>query len=215
MSAQSRERPAKEPAELEAVYEELAPRFELFAPLDRLFTGRYRKQMFSRAAGRVLDVACGTGANFPYLPDGVDLVGVDLSEAMLTRARAQAQNLRVDADLHRADASALPFPDDSFDTVVSSLSTCTFTDPVAVLGEMDRVCRPDGQILLLEHGRSDLGPIARFQDWRAPAHFEKTGCRWNQDPAALVAEAGFDSFGVRRRLFGIITMLKIQPTADV
>jgi len=77
---------------------------------------------------------------------------------------------------------------------------------------MNRVCRPDGRILLLEHGRSSLGPVARFQDWWAPRHFEKMGCRWNQEPADLVAEAGFDSFDVRKRFLGILTMVRIRPT---
>lgn len=214
MAAESQQRPAKRPEEIEAVYEDLAPRFELFEPLDRLVTGRYRGRLFSRAEGRVLDVACGTGVNFRYLPEGVELVGVDLSEPMLSGARRQAASLGIDADLHRADAANLPFPEDGFDTVISSMSTCTFTDPLAVLREIDRVCNPDGRVLLLEHGRSSLGPIARFQDWWAPSHFEKTGCRWNQEPAELIAEAGFQSFKVRRRLLGIITMTKIRPTAD-
>lgn len=205
-------RPAKQPEEIEAVYEDMAPRFELFEPLDRLFTGRYREQLFSRAEGSVLDVACGTGINFRYLPDDVELAGVDLSEPMLVRAREEAESLGVDADLHRGDAAALPFPDDSFDSVISSLSTCTFPDPLAVLGEMDRVCHPDGRILLLEHGRSTVGPVARFQDWWAPRHFESTGCRWNQEPADLVSEAGFESFGLRRRFLGVITMMSIRPT---
>ncbi|SFR92305.1 Ubiquinone/menaquinone biosynthesis C-methylase UbiE [Halomicrobium zhouii] len=212
MTAESRDRPAKEPEEIEAVYEDVAPKFARFEALDRLFTGRYRERLFSRADGRVLDVACGTGINFRYLPDGVELAGVDLSEAMLSAARDQATDLGLDVDLRRADAADLPYPDDSFDTVISSLSTCTFPEPIAVLREMDRVCRPDGRILLLEHGRSSLGPVARFQDWWAPRHFEKMGCRWNQEPADLVAEAGFDSFEVRKRFLGIITMLKVRPT---
>jgi len=212
MTADSRERPAKRPEEIEAVYEDMAPRFARFEPLDRLFTGRYREQLFFRASGRVLDVACGTGINFRYLPEDVELVGLDLSEPMLERAREQAAELGRDADLRRADATELPFDDDSFDTVISSLSTCTFPEPVAVLREMDRVCRPDGRILLLEHGRSSLGPVARFQDWWAPRHFESTGCRWNQEPAELVAEAGFDDFDVRKRVLGIITTLRIRPT---
>jgi ubiquinone/menaquinone biosynthesis C-methylase UbiE len=214
MGTESTQRPAKAPGEIEAVYDDVAAHFDRFEPLDHLFTGRYRELLFSRAEGRVLDVACGTGVNFRYFPADVDVVGIDLSEAMLTSARDETDRLGIDAELQRADAADLPFPDDSFDSVVSSLSTCTFPDPVTALREMDRVCRPDGRILLLEHGRSSLGPIARFQDWWAPRHFEKMGCRWNQEPADLVAEAGFDSFGVRQRFLGIITLLTVRPTGD-
>ncbi|HKJ59494.1 MAG TPA: class I SAM-dependent methyltransferase, partial [Halobacteriales archaeon] len=167
---------------------------------------------FSRAAGRVLDVACGTGVNFPYLPDGVELVGVDLSPEMAARARARAAELGLDAEVRVGDAVDLPFDAGSFDTVVSSLSTCTFPDPVATLREMDRVCSPEGRILLFEHGRSSLGPVARFQDWWAPRHFDKHGCRWNQEPADLVAEAGLEAVEVRRSLLGVLTRMVVRPT---
>ena len=205
-------RPSKSADELRDIYADMAPRFDRFERLDRLVTGRYRERLFSRASGRVLDVACGTGVNFPYLPAGVDLVGVDLSEAMLARAGKRLAELDLDGEVRQADAADLPFGDDSFGTVLSSLSTCTFPEPIAVLREMDRVCAPDGRILLLEHGRSSVGPIARFQDWWAPRHFETHGCRWNQEPADLVAEAGLEAVAVERSLLGVITSMVVRPT---
>ncbi|NIN33964.1 MAG: methyltransferase domain-containing protein, partial [Gammaproteobacteria bacterium] len=94
-------------------------------------------------------------------------------------------------DLHVMDAESLTFADNSFDTVVSALSTCTFPDPIAALREMNRVCKPTGQILLVEHGRSSLRPLAHYQDRNAHAHYEKSaGCRWNQEPDQLVMAAG-------------------------
>lgn len=207
-----RPRPSKSNDEVREIYRDMAPRFDRFEPFDRLVTGRYRERLFSRASGRVLDVACGTGVNFPYLPAGVDLVGIDLSEAMLARARERLAELDLDGEVRRADAADLPFEDDRFDTVVSSLSTCTFPEPVAVLREMDRVCAPEGRILLLEHGRSSVGTVARFQDWWAPRHFETHGCRWNQEPADLVAEAGLETMAVERSLLGILTSMVVRPT---
>ncbi|WP_101294308.1 class I SAM-dependent methyltransferase [Halegenticoccus soli] len=204
-------RPAKSADELRAIYAEQAPRFALAEPIDRLLVGRQRRRLFSRAEGRVLDVACGTGTNFRYLPDGVDLVGVDLSPEMLARARTRADRLGVDADLRAMDAADLDFPDDSFDAVISALSTCTFPDPAAVLREMARVCEPDGRILLFEHGRSSVGPVARFQDWRAEKHFEKMGCRWNQEPTEVVTEAGLEVRRVRRGRLGIFTAMEVSP----
>jgi ubiquinone/menaquinone biosynthesis C-methylase UbiE len=110
------------------------------------------------------------------------------------------------------DAQSLDFPDDSFDTVISALSTCTFPDPGAALREMDRVCRPDGRILLLEHGRSDVGPIARYQEWRADAHYAKAGCRWTQEPLAVARDAGLDVVAADSALFGIVTTIEARPT---
>ena len=206
------DRRAKTAEELRDIYAEMAPRFDRFEPLDRLFTGRFRRRLFSRARGRVLDVACGTGINFRYLPAGVKLVGVDLSPEMAAIAAERAAELEVDATVHQGDAADLPFEEDHFDSVISSLSTCTFPDPVAVLREMDRVCAPGGSILLLEHGRSSVGPIARFQDWWAPRHFRKHGCRWNQEPTDLVAEAGLEAVEVRRSLLGVLTEMVVRPT---
>ncbi|WP_117594586.1 class I SAM-dependent methyltransferase [Haloprofundus halophilus] len=212
MSAENSERPGKSVDELRRIYGDAASQFDRAEPFDRLFLGRSRHRLFSRASGRVLDVACGTGANFPYLPAGVSVVGVDLSPEMLERARKRADELGIDADLREADAQALPFGDDSFDTVVSSLSTCTFPDPVAALEEMARVCEPDGQILLLEHGRSRVEPLARLQDRFAPWHFEQMGCRWNQTPEQVVIEAGLRVDGVSHRYLGILTELVASPS---
>ncbi|WP_244514935.1 class I SAM-dependent methyltransferase [Halorientalis persicus] len=179
--------------------------------LDRAIIGRYRQARFGDVDGRVLDVACGTGTNFQYLPDGVDLVGIDISPEMLANAGKQLAEQGMDGTLREMDAQDLEFPDDSFDAVISALSTCTFPDPVAALREMNRVCKPEGTIRLVEHGRSDVGPIARFQEWRAEAHYAKMGCRWTQEPSDVVAEAGLGVLETRTGLFGTITTFELSP----
>jgi len=198
--------------EIRDAYAERASWFARLDRLDRLLTGRYREPLFSQASGRVLDVACGTGVNFPYLPADAELVGIDISPEMLAGARRQLGGLELDGELHEMDAQNLAFEDDSFDTVISSLSTCTFPDPVAALREMDRVCKPDGRILLLEHGRSDVEAIAKLQDWRADAHYESMGCRLTQEPLDHVAAADLDVREVRTALFGIVTAVEARPS---
>ena len=150
--------------EIRDAYAESADRLDRFEWAERLVTGRYRRDRFGDVSGRVLDVACGTGTNFRYLPDGVTLVGVDISPEMLAKAEDRLAGLDTDGTLHRMDAQDLAFADDSFDAVISALSTCTFPDPVVALTEMERVCTPSGTVRLAEHGRSDVGPIARFQE---------------------------------------------------
>lgn len=179
--------------------------------LNRLVTGRYRERVFGNADGRVLDVACGIGTNARYLPPTAEYVGVDVSPEMVARARKRLSDRGRDGTVRVMDAEDLDFDDDSFDSVVSSLSTCTFPDPVAALNEMARACRSDGQVLLLEHGRSDVGPIARFQDWRADAHFEKHACRWNQEPLELVAASDLVVREARSSLLGIVTEIEARP----
>jgi len=193
-------------------YAEYADRMHRFQWIDRVFLGRYREDRFGDVEGRVLDVACGTGTNFRYLPDTVDLVGIDVSPEMLANAGEHLTDLEIDGTLTEMDAQDLEFPDDSFDAVISALSTCTFPNPVAALREMDRVCKPDGTIRLVEHGPSDVGPIAKYQEWRADAHYAETGCRLTQEPRKVVSEANLEIRDITTGLFGTITTFEITPT---
>lgn len=197
--------------EIQAAYDEQADLFHRFERVERLLTDRYRRRLFGGVDGRVLDVACGTGSNFPHFDPSVDLTGIDLSPAMLEKARERVDDLGFDGRLLQMDAQALEFEDDQFETVVSALSTCTFPRPREALQEMQRVCVPDGRILLLEHGRSDVGPIARFQEWRSESHYEKAGCRWTQEPLELVESAGLEVEQSRSAFFGMITSIVARP----
>jgi len=77
--------------------------------------------------------------------------------------------------------------------------------------EMDRVAAPDGRILLLEHGRSSIGPFVRFQDWRAEAHYESEGCRRNQEPVDLVRSAGLAIHDVTTGPLGVLAAIEAGP----
>lgn len=191
-------------------YATQADRMARLSWLNRLVTGRYRSRMFGRAEGRVLDVACGTGLNLRYLPEAVEYVGVDISPDMLANAR-ERHGTRPGVSFREMDAASLAFEADSFDAVVSSLSTCTFPEPVAALREMGRVCRPDGRVFLVEHGQSDVGPIARLQEWRAETHFENHACRLTQQPLANVTAAGLDVRETTTGLFGMLTAIEAGP----
>jgi ubiquinone/menaquinone biosynthesis C-methylase UbiE len=198
-------------AEVQETYREQARMMARMDWVNRAFTGRYRQRLFSDATGRVLDVACGVGTNIQYLPEESEYVGIDVSNDVIAEAKRRLDDHPRETTLYKMDAQNLDFPDDTFDTVISSLSTCTFPDPIEALCEMGRVCEPDGQILLLEHGRSSVGAIARFQDWRADAHFEKHSCRWNQDPLTVVAESALTTVESSSALLGIITAIEARP----
>ena len=117
--------------------------------------GKKRKRQFALASGKVLDAGCGYDADFPHLVNAKRITGVDFSPVMLDLARQYSHDLGFTVDLRESDAEALDFPDNSFDTVISALATCSFLNPLKALAEMRRVCKPDGRILLVEHGRSD------------------------------------------------------------
>jgi ubiquinone/menaquinone biosynthesis C-methylase UbiE len=199
--------------EIRQKYEALAHEYRQRSGLmERVFGIKgLRKSLLSRASGSILDVACGTGENFPYLPSASPLTAVDLSPAMLQLARQQARALNRDVDFRLMAAEKLSFEDESFDTVVSTLSTCTFPDPIAALREMQRVCRPDGQILLIEHGRSRFEWLARYQDRRAYERFQEAGCRWNQAPLELVKAAGLKIVFSQPRFLGVFHAIEAQP----
>jgi ubiquinone/menaquinone biosynthesis C-methylase UbiE len=167
---------------------------------DFLGVRKLRARILRRVSGKVLEVAVGTGKNLQFYPENRQVTAVDLSPEMLNVARKRMAKLAMDVSFSLADAEALPFSDESFDTVVSSLTTCTFPNPIGALREMARVCKPAGQILLLEHGRSDREWLGRWQDSRSERHAEQLGCHWNRDPLELVREAGLKIVEARRSL---------------
>jgi ubiquinone/menaquinone biosynthesis C-methylase UbiE len=172
---------------------------------------RLRRRLLQRASGRVLEVAVGTGMNLRYYPATCRISAVDVSKKMLSVARRQAAKLSMNVSFSLTDAEALPFPDKSFDTVVSSLTTCTFPNPVAALREMARVCRTNGKILLLEHGRSDREWLGRWQDRRADSFAKQLGCHWNREPLDLVRKAGLKMNAAQRFFFGIFHQIEAAP----
>ncbi|MBZ6496648.1 class I SAM-dependent methyltransferase [Haloterrigena longa] len=192
-------------------YGDVADELARWSRLERLFAGRYRRRQFENAAGRVLDVACGTGRNFRYLTTATDVVGIDISDEMLAHARDELDGLALDGTLHRMDAQALAFPADSFDTVISSFATCTFPDPITALRELQRVCKPGGQLLFLEHSRSDVAPLAWLQDWRAESHYQTAGCQLNHEPLETVQKTELVIEKTDEQLFGLVTGIEATP----
>jgi len=130
---------------------------------DRLLFAGAREWVCAQATGEVLEIGIGTGRNLPHYRHDVRLTGVELSPAMLEIARARARKLGRDVDLRVGDAQTLEFGDNSFDTVVCTLSLCTIPDDGAAVAEMGRVLRPGGRLLLLEHVRSPLLPVRLAQ----------------------------------------------------
>jgi len=171
-----------------------------------------RRQLLQAASGRVLEVAVGTGKNLRFYRRGCRMITMDVSRGMLIVAQRRARRLSMDVSFSLADAEAMPFSDKSFDTVVSSLSTCTFPNPIGALREMARVCKPAGRILLLEHGRSDREWLAGWQDRRADSFAKRLGCHWNREPLELAREAGLKIVDARRVFLGILQPIEATPS---
>jgi ubiquinone/menaquinone biosynthesis C-methylase UbiE len=122
-----------------------------------------RQWVCSRARGDALEVAIGTGLNLPLYASDVRLTGLDLSGGMLQIARDRARELGREVDLREGDAHELPFPDESFDSVVCTFSLCNIPDVDRALAEMKRVLKPGGRLLLADHIRSAAKPVFWIQ----------------------------------------------------
>jgi len=169
-----------------AVYEPLSQRAE------KTFGAELKSALLADANGRVLEIGVGTGLSFVHYPEVDELVGVDPSEPMLRRARRRAESIGRDVALVEAPAEALPFEDDSFDTVVSLAVLCTVGDPQRALAEIHRVLRSDGQFLFLEHVRSPDPTRARVQDrYERPWGWISGGCHPNRRTLKAIEAAGF------------------------
>jgi phosphatidylethanolamine/phosphatidyl-N-methylethanolamine N-methyltransferase len=118
---------------------------------------------------RVLEVGVGTGLCLPLYPKDCHITGVDLSDGMLDRARELVRERNLShVTLLRMDASALEFPDASFDTVVAAYVITAVPDYRKVMSEVIRVCRPGGRIMLLNHFTNDKKIIAAFEKAISP-----------------------------------------------
>ncbi|KAF9577219.1 hypothetical protein BGW38_007720, partial [Lunasporangiospora selenospora] len=102
------------------------------------------------------------------------------------------------------NAAAMPYEDDSFDTVIDTFGLCSFEDPIKVLEEMKRVLKPGGQLLLLEHGNSDWGFMKDMQAKHLDRHVHKYGCYWNREIEGLLTEAGLKVREVERSQLGTL-----------
>lgn len=128
-----------------------------------VFGENNRAWVCSRARGDVLEVAIGTGLNLPFYDSGVRLTGIDLSPEMLDIARKRASALGREAVLEEGDAHNLAFVDESFDAIVCTFSLCNIPDVDRAVGEMERVLRPAGRLLLVDHIRSASKPVYWLQ----------------------------------------------------
>ncbi|MEU0242216.1 class I SAM-dependent methyltransferase [Nocardiopsis sp. NPDC006198] len=176
----------------------MSGRYEQGARLQEAVLGGVRARLCAPAAGRVLEVAVGTGRNLAHYPAGAEVIGVDLSPAMLEHARARASALGVDAVLREGDAQELSFADGEFDTVVCALALCTIPDQRRALDEMHRVLRPGGRLLLVDHVDYTRWPF-RLREARKE-HPRRL-------PRAVAAEAGFTVDSHDRVALGFVELV--------
>jgi ubiquinone/menaquinone biosynthesis C-methylase UbiE len=162
------------------------------ASMERRWMGGRRRRLLAGASGAVLEIGGGTGTNLPHYR-GVDRVIVAEPDPFMRKRLGQKLgDAHVPVEVSAARAEELPFPDGSFDTVVSTLVLCTVPDQVAALEEVGRVLRPGGRLLFIEHVRA-AGSTTRWQDRIEPLWRRlHGGCHPNRDTVAAIEVAGFE-----------------------
>lgn len=201
-----------ENAFVERVYGKISSVYDLaFGPV--LQPGRRRAMaMMNPAPGtRVLEVGVGTGLNLSLYPRGCQVTGIDFSARMLEHAEERIAREQLEASLFQMDAADLRFPDDSFDVVYAPYVISVVPDPVTVLREMRRVCRPGGRLIILNHFRSCGVVLSRVERWLSPMTVH-IGFRADLDRDALFAEVGLTPDAVEAvnhpRIWSLVSVTK-------
>ena len=161
---------------------------------------------------RVLEIGVGTGINVSLYPRDCDVTAIDLSAAMLEKAaRRVARHRLSNVSLLQMDAETLTFPDDSFDIVYAPYTISVVSDPVKVVHEMRRVCRPGGRFVFLSHFLSSNPIGARFERFISPATVH-LGFKADLDLPAFLQEAGLKPDSIEKvnipRLWSLVTCSK-------
>jgi ubiquinone/menaquinone biosynthesis C-methylase UbiE len=176
-------------------YQRIAPVYDL---LDLPFEyGRYRRirrLLFQGLSGRLLDAGVGTGRNFPFYPPGSQVVGIDISSAMLARAEPRRKSAAAEVELRQMDVTCLEIPDRTFDAAVATFLFCVLPEElqVPVLKELGRVVKPGGFVRLLEYVRPQRTfrrVLARlWEPWIAWAY----GASFDRRTEQHIPEAGLE-----------------------
>jgi ubiquinone/menaquinone biosynthesis C-methylase UbiE len=152
-----------------------------------------RRELLTRAHGRVLEIGGGTGANLPlYGPAVTALIVTEPDPSMLRRLEGRANEQDRPVEVVQAPAEELPFEDGSFDCAVSTLVLCGVADQRRALDEVRRVLKPDGRLLFIEHVRATDDQLARWQDRLNWLNQLVVNCDCNRPTLDGIRAAGFE-----------------------
>lgn len=175
-----------------------------------------RRQIWSGLKGRILDAGVGTGRNMAYYPANADMVGLDLSPAMLERAAERRRHTGAAVELIKGDITATGFPDASFDAVVSTFLFCVLEPELQLpaLRELSRICRPGGEIRILEYAIS-ANPIRRavmclWAPWVRFAY----GAAFDRETERYMPNAGLELIETRFLHADIVKLLVARQRQD-
>lgn len=185
--------------------------FFAFAEDRRL--GPHKRRLLTKTRGETLLVAAGTGNDFKFFPAGMRLTAIDISSKMLERAARKAADYEGAIELREMDVCDLEFADATFDTIATVCTFCSVPNPVAGLRELHRVLKPDGQLLMFEHVRSGIGPLAILMDMMTPLT-ARFGPEINRDTVGNVQKAGFRLRRVENVYLDVVKSIEAVKQVD-
>ena len=198
---------------VEGVYEKIAKVYDLtFGPT--LHPGRLiaLERMAIKPGDKILEVGVGTGINAPLYPRHCHVTGIDFSAKMLKKAHERVTKKEVkNVRLHEMDAGNLSFADDAFDIVYAPYVISVVSDPLRVVREMRRVCKPGGKIVILNHFRS-LSPIVSRVERAISPFTVHIGFKADLDLPGFLAQAGLKPISIEKvsfpRIWSLVTCIK-------
>ena len=178
-------------------YNKIAKYFDsLERPMGTSGFAKWRKEIVPQATGKTLEVGVGTGKNIPFYPKNIDITAIDFSKKMLEEAKAKYQDSPLKINFLEMDVQNMDFENNTFDTVITSCVFCSVPDPVKDLKEIKRVLKPDGQLIMLEHVRSNGKVLGKLMDWFNFIPLNIMGANINRKTKQNLIKAGFNDVKV-------------------
>ena len=208
--------PSMDEAAVRSAYRRWAPVYDRTFGLVASEGRKHAVEIINARSGRVLEVGVGTGLSLPAYKRSLEIVGIDLSPEMLEKARERVttEGLANVTGLHEMDASDLKFPDASFDTVVAMYVMTVVPDPEKVMRELARVCRPGGEVLLVNHFSTEEGMRGWVERRMAP-FADKLGWHPVFDVERVMVCGDLELIERRGlRPLGLFTMMRFRKLAE-
>lgn len=196
---------------MQPIYDKLARFYDaVFSPFEKRFLHRWRAETLSLLPtdGRILEIGCGTGANFELYPAYCNAVSSELSIKMLEFASKKL----VGNKLVQANAESLPFDANSFDAAFATLVFCSIPDPTKAFVELRRVLKPDAKLVLLEHVRPPDGLGYAF-DALNIVTTALIDDHFNRKTAEIACQAGFEVVEIRQKAAGAVNLIVCKNVA--